>query len=239
MIHIVIKNNFKKNSSTPFIRHRFLNFSILLPTTMVTIQEISKFIAEKFVKNYTKKTHLYEERNELEIEIANLEVKKNAFIDILKPESISESTDKKIFPLILGTPALRMSITTLGSLPTHDHIKFHNKNTIYPIGYQCKRKYKPHNRYTKNNQDKIFYFCTVKDTDHILEISTNDGRKWTGIDLWGLFVQDFDEVTEYGNVDEFFGLNHPTVQKMIEELGDISVFVNYLPLKERKDKKQR
>ncbi|KAI5149165.1 hypothetical protein ENBRE01_0739 [Enteropsectra breve] len=137
------------------------------------------------------------------------------------------SPPKTDYPIILGNSLTRISITNIGSFPPY---KYTNK-IIYPVNYTCKKRGKHHINYKKNTKEKALYICKI--TAKGIEIAADDGYVWSGEDVWRKFTEDLNGFDEYSSVEDFMGLTHPNVTKMIEEIGDISKFNGYVPFAQR------
>lgn len=146
----------------------------------------------------------------------------------------TEEPVKKIImqPIILGCSFYRMSVLNIGEVPKYFQKDHYNSNFIYPINFVSKRRYNKYNGCPTKSKEKIFYRCMIHDSKDIFEISC-DYKKWTGKDCWEKFVSDFDSVSEYNSLEEFYGLTNPQLQRMIEEKG-ITELTDYIPLNERK-----
>lgn len=132
------------------------------------------------------------------------------------------------YPIIVGNGLSRASISNIGTFPPY---RF-NKEHIYPMNYTVKKRFKPHVNYKKSINNKVLYICTVDNNG--LSITADDGYKWSGFGLWDDFCRDLRITDEFGSVEDFMALNHPTVIQMIESIGDITSFEGYLPLNARK-----
>ncbi|ELA48018.1 hypothetical protein VCUG_00441 [Vavraia culicis subsp. floridensis] len=139
-------------------------------------------------------------------------------------------------PIILGSSLYRMSVLNVGELPRPSQKQYITPTTIYPINFVSKRKYKKYNGCPSKSKDKIFYLCKIHDNKDVFEISC-DYKKWVGRECWNDFVKDFDGVSEYSNMEEFFGLTHPQLQRIIEEKGTEEL-KEYVPLSKRKENKE-
>lgn len=184
------------------------------------------------------------QKNKLKKELHNLthqiETKKhklmNLYTVIKYDDAVTMSPIATQRPAILvGNAQHRMSIVCLGKLPQINHDLYHTPDVIYPPGYVMRRRFKSHKFYTRK-PGRIFYTGRVVGYPEMFEISTNDGYTWAGPNVWTDFVKSFDEpVCEYRSVEDFFGLSHPSVQKFIEDLGDLTPFKKYIPLKNRRN----
>ncbi|ELQ74983.1 putative FY-rich [Trachipleistophora hominis] len=136
-------------------------------------------------------------------------------------------------PIILGSSLYRMSVLNVGELPKPSQKEYITPTIVYPINFISKRKYKKYNGCPSKSKDKIFYICKIHDNKDMFEISC-DYKKWVGKDCWNEFVKDFDAVSEYNSMEEFFGLKHPQLQRIIEEKGTDEL-TEYVPLNRRKE----
>jgi len=178
--------------------------------------EIKKKVEEK-------KKELIEEQN-----------RRDALLDFLvytKGQSCptaAELETESTFPLVLGKMHSKFSISCIGILPPEEYVGFYNTNYIYPVGYKSKRRY---NALSKADP-KVLYHCHIRNVNGecVFEIRSSTGRVWSGTKerIWSEFVAAFEKIS-FPNIESFFGLTHETVQKLIEEMGDISVYTNYVP----------
>lgn len=149
----------------------------------------------------------------------------------LASSSITKKNEKKInYPIIIGNINTRASIVNIGTFPPYKY----TKDKIYPIGYSVKKRGNPHKNYKKSLQNRVLYLCTIE-PDGIV-ITADDDYVWKGEDLWEKFTADVSLSKEIKSVEDFIALNHPVIQKLIEEIGDISSFKDYVPVDQRKSK---
>lgn len=179
-------------------------------------------------------------------ELQGLQKRRDALLDLLvfikgqKPMNCSELEEESTFPIVLGKAHSKFSLTSLGILPPEEYVSFYNRMYIYPIGFKSKRKYMS----PQKEEQKITYFCQVRSVNGecIFEIRATGGKHWSGprAQVWDIFSKEFEKMS-FTNIEGFFGLGNETVQKMIEEMGDISLFSSYVPLRmrSRKVKKQK
>ncbi|KAG0441618.1 Transforming growth factor beta regulator 1 [Dictyocoela muelleri] len=186
-------------------------------------------------------------KQDLKKQISNLIIRidekkrnlQNLYTVIKYDDAVSEVAQNQGPPILAGNSQNRMSVICLGKLPEINHDLYHSTNVIYPPGYIMRRRFKSHKYYTRK-PGKIFYTCKIVGYPDFFEISTNDGYKWVGVDLWDNFVKSFnDRIDEYKCIEDFFGLTHPSIQKYIEDLGDLTSFKNYIPMKDRVRKKTK
>lgn len=106
---------------------------------------------------------------------------------------------------------------------------------IYPLGYTSKKRYKSHAQYKKMARNKVLYVCSIEASG--FKIVADDGYEWTGDDCWEKFSDSVGCGDDYKSFEEFAGLTHPVIIKMIEKLGDISNFTGYISYEKRADVK--
>lgn len=179
-------------------------------------------------------------------ELQGLQQRRDALLDLLvfikgqKPIKCTEFEGQNAFPIILGKAHSKFSLTSLGILPPEEYTSFYNRMYIYPIGYKSKRKYLS----PQKEEQKITYFCQIRSVNGecIFEIRATGGKHWSGpkAQVWEIFSKEFDKIS-FTSIEGFFGLSNETVQKMIEEMGDITPFSSYIPMRMRskKIKKQK
>lgn len=142
--------------------------------------------------------------------------------------AISQSSGTQIsYPLIVGNSLSRASITDLGTFPPFQY----NEKYIYPLGYTVKKRFKPHKNYKKSLGNKVLYLCSISKNG--ITIVADDGFEWKGDQIWESLKEDLGIENEFNSLEDFMVLSHPTVIKMIEGLGDISLLKGYVPLSER------
>lgn len=134
------------------------------------------------------------------------------------------------FPIIVGNASTRMSILDLGRFATENIDMYHTPAYIFPIGYKAKRRYNKHPN-CKRSDEKVFYILQMKENLE-KEISCSD-KRWTS---WEEFKNEVGG--DIKTVEEFFGLDNLAVMKLIESLGDVSIFKNYIPVVERDNKEK-
>ncbi|OAG31243.1 hypothetical protein NEDG_01656 [Nematocida displodere] len=174
-------------------------------------------------------------------ELQGLKNRRDALLDLLvyiKGQGCPTSSDlgvESVFPLVLGKAHSKFSITSVGMLPPEECFGFYNHSYIYPPGFKSRRKYNSSNRV----EAKVLYYCQIRNVDGecIFEIRSSSGKVWSGKkeQAWSSFTSEFEKIS-FPSIESFFGLGHETVQKIIEELGDISVFSTYIPYKVRNRK---
>ncbi|KAI5180219.1 hypothetical protein NEOKW01_0548 [Nematocida sp. AWRm80] len=179
---------------------------------------------------------------EKKIELQGLQSRRDALLDLLvyiKEQSIPPSTELEshgLFPLTLGKASNKIVVTSIGILPPPEYTSFYNTSYIYTIGYKSKRKYQ------SNSGDKIYYHCAIRETNGncIFEIRNETGDIWTGTkeDTWRSFSETVSKPMNT-TIESFFGLDLEPIQKLIEEIGDISQYKTYLPYKIRHKKGRR
>lgn len=146
-----------------------------------------------------------------------------------------------LYPLVLGKAHSKFSVMSIGVLPPEENRNFYDAKHIYPPGFKSKRKC-PGYRGSGKEDSKVVYYCQVRDVDGecVFEIRTIGGRLWSGPKdaVWSEFKEDFDKLN-YASIEEFFGLSHETVQKLVEEMGDVSVYDGYTLFSARIRRKKR
>ncbi|EJW03031.1 hypothetical protein EDEG_02581 [Edhazardia aedis USNM 41457] len=202
------------------------------------ISEIHKALSVMYTTALQDRKEAHEKRIELDKIAQKLledqRIYSTLLISLENEPNLMSTLESREYPIIMGNASTRMSILNLGILPEKEVDKFHSEDVIFPLGYTAKRKYKVHDKTVKKYPgDKMFYFCCVKE-GCLLEIKSQDNRVWSGKNVWVDFCKSFQEKVEMQNVAEFFGLTHPTLQKMIEGMGDISHFKKYVAVSDRK-----
>lgn len=148
----------------------------------------------------------------------------------IHPYAISKSISHS--PIILGSSNTRMSILNLGEIINDE--KFYNEKFLYPLGYTCKRKYRPYqnkkvdqqpNTQTEKKEslveekpvkdDKIFYWMTINENGCIVGC---DGKEWKS---WEEFTLEFNknEITDVkkdNSTDQGHELENETEKETIE-----------------------
>lgn len=164
----------------------------------------------------------------LEINRLKKEIQKTDEHITLINTAISKISDQKtLYPLIVGNGLSRASIADIGAFPPFGF----TQNCIYPINYKVKKRFKPHAYYKKSLSNKVLYLCCIGNDG--ITITADDGYQWKGENLWNEFKSDLGIENEFSSLEDFMVLNNPTVIKMIEGLGDISLLSGYKPLSER------
>ena len=172
-----------------------------------------------FYQNYEK----FLEANKIRKEINKIEERLN----VLNSAILKTSGLKVSYPLIVGNGLSRASIVEIGEFPPFGF----TQNCIYPVNFKVKKRFKPHMYYKKSLSNKVLYLCCIN-KDGIV-ITADDGYEWKGENLWNEFKSDLGIENEFSSLEDFMTLNNPTVIKMIECLGDISLLSGYVPLSER------
>lgn len=167
----------------------------------------------------SKNTTLMNRIKEQHIELTNLTA-------ILSTFDMNPSRE---YPIIIGNASTRMSVLVLGILPPVDRYDLIKSKSIFPIGFVAKRKYKQHVECKKKGVDeKVFYMCKVDKCPYIECVC---GRKYK-YDEWDLFKEDT-KCEDIQSMEEFFGLTYVGLVRMIEEMGDVSVYKNYEKISDR------
>lgn len=180
--------------------------------------------AEEFKKLYKEKYELFYNKMKSKESLEELQREFSILCACADPPNSTEEQTQT--PIIVGNAINRISVTNIGSFPPFAHTKF----IIYPINYTSKHKYKMHKNYKKSAKDKILYVCSIKKDGFC--ISADDGYKWDGENFWTDFVNDLN-CTDFKSFEEFFGLTHPSITKLIESIGDISDLQGYIPYEKR------
>ncbi|KAF7683789.1 hypothetical protein TCON_1013 [Astathelohania contejeani] len=194
-------------------------------------------LIQQYKNAINNKIKLITVNNELSKELDTKIKKRNILLEIIsidrkEPPSMP-GTNIPGFPMIVGHSNFRMSIVNPGVLPSPDQSRYWTTTAIFPIGYRAKRKYKPHLQYAKKEKEKIIYYMTVHPDDRFLEIEADDGKIWNGDNAWELFKEQCDGASDYKNIEDFFGFRQQSVIRMIESMGDVSLYSGYVSLSER------
>lgn len=245
LIHSLIVIKFLNIFYIPKFIKIFFNFLKQLNKLNFVINYLLKFViiffCEKMEEQIKKYTLEIEKRKSLLIKYEDLQKKikkQEEYTQILKDilcrckGEARTIIDKLNYPIILGSAYTRMAIDNLGELPTENLNDFHTEKYIFPINYTMRRKFLSHNS-SQEKKEKISYTCKI--TENGFLIQSEDGYVYEGREGFENFKSNFD--VEIGTIEEFFGFNNPTLQIYIETLGDVSVFKNYIPIKERKKNK--
>jgi len=179
-------------------------------------------------------------------EMLGLQRRRDALLDVLVyikgqtcPKS-EEMEEEGAFPLILGKAHSKFSITSIGILPPEENMSFYGPGYIYPVGYKSKRRYNA----LQKSDPKVMYYCHIRNVNEecVFEIRSSKGQVWSGPrdKIWAEFSSGFEKIS-FMNIESFFGLTHEAVQLLIEEMGDTSVYIGYMPykLRMRKGRKAR
>ncbi|RKP20157.1 hypothetical protein ROZALSC1DRAFT_28334, partial [Rozella allomycis CSF55] len=130
-----------------------------------------------------------------------------------------------VLPVVLGKSQARISIDSLGHVIC-DKPFFHTEKYIYPVGYHARRKFTDLN----DPSIKDFLICSISEgaDKPIFSISETSGQtvatSSSPQDLWRIFVtqlrsrEAYVEASEYVSTQDFFGLDHPSVHKAIQEM---------------------
>lgn len=146
----------------------------------------------------------------------------------LTASCISKSSGTQTsYPIIVGNVLSRASVTNIGAFPPY---KF-NARYIYPMRYTVKKRYKPHKNYRRSIQNKVLYVCTIESDG--ISIVADDGHAWRGPGVWEEFCEDVGITDEFKGIEDFMALNHPTITRLIEDIGCVSCFDEYVPLSKR------
>lgn len=179
-----------------------------------------------FLRAYNECYDKYLEILETQIEVEQLETQ----LALISGCLIQPSDSKISYPIIVGNILSRASIVNIGTFPP---LKFTEHN-IYPLNYSVKKRFNPHKAYKKSMQNRVLYVCTVNKDG--ISITGDDGYVWKGVNVWEEFRSDVNIKDEFKSIEDFMALNHPSIIKMIEEIGDISSFKGYVSIKDRQTK---
>ncbi|EPZ36201.1 hypothetical protein O9G_002267 [Rozella allomycis CSF55] len=143
-----------------------------------------------------------------------------------------------VLPVVLGKSQARISIDSLGHVIC-DKPFFHTEKYIYPVGYHARRKFTDLN----DPSIKDFLICSISEgaDKPIFSISETSGQtvatSSSPQDLWRIFVtqlrsrEAYVEASEYVSTQDFFGLDHPSVHKAIQEMPNAMRCSKYKMLK--------
>lgn len=190
--------------------------------------------ARRFVDAYNKRIELYMRKHKLSDSINTKLVEQCVLkkaIEMNRQEREKHWLKQTDQNAMFGTGIHRLSLVSIGEFPTENLDLFHTETGIYPVGYMCRKKYKQHNTYSKKSKDRVLYVCSV-DPQKGPVITAEDGREWSGKEIWTDFTNSIGDV-EYKSLEEFFGFGNAALVRKIEGLGDVSVFRKYVPLDKR------
>lgn len=179
--------------------------------------------AEAFRKAYLRKYELFLKKAALRRQLAEV-VEARALLGCCISRCAARVS---AYPIILGSSTYRVSITSIGTFPPYKY----TPTTIYPVGFTSKKRYRRHRDYKRAPRDKVLYVCTIEPSG--FRIVADDGHVWEGPGCWERFVESVGGSSEYGSFEEFTGLAHSSVTRMIEKIGDVSKFDGYIPLDRR------
>ncbi|KAI5171553.1 hypothetical protein NEFER03_0875 [Nematocida sp. LUAm3] len=190
----------------------------------------------EYVNKYIEVRKRTEEKKK---ELHGLQMRRDALLDLLvylkgqKAPTYSELDGDSLFPLSLGKSHSKFTVVSIGILPPEESFSFFNSNYIYPPGYKSKRKF---------GDEKSLFYCQIRNIhgECVFEIRGPSEKIWKGEKdyIWREFSLEY-EKNPYSSIEAFFGLTHEVVQKIIEEMGDISMFSSYIPLRVRQRKGRR
>ncbi|KAI7866586.1 F/Y-rich N-terminus-domain-containing protein [Spinellus fusiger] len=159
---------------------------------------------------------------------------------ILQPKKSTGTRRRQEIPrdslgnVVLPFSFASLRILSLGTI-VWDKAAFHNDRYIYPIGYSVERAYM-----SMVNQDgQTTYTCTIKEQDNapLFTIYAADapekevsGQTPTG--AWSLVVKQANLIRHKYSTNaisgpEYYGLSHPLVTEMIEELEGVDKCTRY------------
>lgn len=122
-----------------------------------------------------------------------------------------------------------ISIFNLGALPSPEDCDFHNSNYIYPIGYRVARSFR-----TAPGEPAELVTCEIGIAKGKIQFRIiNDGKVWKGgFEVWKNFFE-LHKIQGIFTVEDFLGISLECVQGLIEKLGDVSIFNEYVPVEYR------
>lgn len=192
-------------------------------------------LARRFSDAYSRRTALHREAARLRASVRARTTEQSVLrkaIQMHRTQRREERQRPADQAMMFGTGMHRLSLISLGELPTENLDLFHTEAAIYPVGYMCRKKYRRHSAYRKRTKDKVMYVCSV-DREKGPMITADDGEEWSGPHVWSDFIRCTGGETEYRGMDEFFGFANPMLAKKIESLGDTSRFARYVPVDSR------
>ncbi|KAJ3163155.1 hypothetical protein HDU86_002324 [Geranomyces michiganensis] len=131
-----------------------------------------------------------------------------------------------------------MGIFTLFNLGTiiYDRKPFHTERYIYPVGYQMSRSYA-----STVNPDKVTsYMCSISDGGEgpLFHITPEDAPETavtanTATGAWTVIIKAANAIRQRDTSNsasgpDYFGISHPTVLALIQELPNVSLCENYV-----------
>ncbi|KAJ3168909.1 hypothetical protein HDU88_001236 [Geranomyces variabilis] len=139
-----------------------------------------------------------------------------------------------------GQPVLplHMGIFTLFSLGTivHDRKAFHTERYIYPVGYKMSRSYAS----TVNPDKQTSYTCSISDGGEspLFHITPEDAPEnpvtaTTATGAWTVIIKAANairhrETSNSASGPDYFGISHPTVLALIQELPNANLCEGYV-----------
>jgi len=135
-----------------------------------------------------------------------------------------------------------MTFLSVGQLLPHQLHTFHNEEYIYPIGFKILRYYWSMRKVNK----RCSYYCSIQEKDNLPEFAIevvetgHDNVTFTDSTCLGVWMKVLKEVEsvrikakcikvfpDFINGEDLFGLNEPTVMKVLESLPGIESLVDY------------
>jgi hypothetical protein len=174
---------------------------------------------ELFMETYEEFIEINKVKREIETTISSISVINTC---ISKVDGLHS-----LYPVIVGNGLSRASISYIGTFPPYSF----NKNYIYPLHYSVKKRFKPHLNYKKSMNNKVLYICNIENDG--INVTADDGYVWKGTNLWKDLKNDLGITDEFSSIEDFMGLTNHIVIKMIENIGDVSVYDGYVPLNKR------
>ena len=116
--------------------------------------------------------------------------------------------------IVIGKVSL-LAVFNFGTLSS-DAVGLQRESILRPANYKAKRLY-----YKEEGYGAAFYTCKLiykKNTPHY-SITTESGRKFSGSrSIFQEFLKAL-HFDKFKNIDDFFGLTNPNVQKMILDMA--------------------
>jgi len=199
------------------------------------VKEKSMFYKNKsmFCKDHVPK-------GEKDNELTTLAVYRRVYIERDENRQIAEvmSSGMETNVLRLGS----MTFLSVGQLLPHQLHTFHNEEYIYPIGFKILRYYWSMRKVNK----RCSYYCSIQEKDNLPEFAIevvetgHDNVTFTDSTCLGVWMKVLKEVEsvrikakcikvfpDFINGEDLFGLNEPTVMKVLESLPGIESLVDY------------
>ena len=199
------------------------------------VKEKSMFYKNKsmFCKDHVPK-------GEKDNELTTLAVYRRVYIERDENRQIAEvmSSGMETNALRLGS----MTFLSVGQLLPHQLHTFHTEEYIYPIGFKILRYYWS----MRNVNKRCSYYCSIQEKDNKPEFAIevveagHENVTFTDSTCRGVWMKVLSEVEnvrikakcikvfpDFINGEDLFGLNEPTVIKVLESLPGIESLVDY------------